>query len=82
MRASGETPRRRRVDTLDELTPQELQIARMVAAGASQKEVAATLYLSPKTIEYHLGKVYRKLGITSGRQLHHRLAEQELIEAS
>ena len=63
------------MSTLDELTPQELQIARLIAAGASQKEAAATLYLSPKTIEYHLGKVYRKLGITSGRQLQHRLAE-------
>ena len=67
---------------MDDLTPQELQIARMVAAGASQKEVAATLYLSTKTIEYHLGKVYRKLGITSGRQLQRRLGEQELLEVS
>jgi DNA-binding CsgD family transcriptional regulator len=82
LRASGETARRRQVSTLDELTPQELQIARLIAAGASQKEAAATLYLSPKTIEYHLGKVYRKLGITSGRQLQHRLAEEELLEAS
>ena len=82
LRASGETARRRQASTVDELTPQELQIARMVAAGASQKEVAATLYLSPKTIEYHLGKVYRKLGITSGRQLQHRLAEQEPREVS
>ena len=82
LRASGETPRRREPSTMDELTPQELQIARMVAAGASQKEVAAALYLSPKTIEYHLGKVYRKLGITSGRQLHLRLAEQQLLEVS
>ena len=80
LRASGETARRRQVSTVDELTPQELQIARLVAAGASQKDAAATLYLSPKTIEYHLGKVYRKLGITSGRQLQHRLAEQELLE--
>lgn len=80
--ASGETARKRQPSTLDELTPQELQIARMVAAGTSQKEVAAKLYLSPKTIEYHLGKVYRKLGITSGRQLHHRLTERELLEAS
>ena len=82
LHASGETARRREASTVDELTPQELQVARLVAAGASQKEVAATLYLSPKTIEYHLGKVYRKLGITSGRQLQRRLAEQELLEAS
>lgn len=82
LRASGETARRRLPSTIDELTPQELQIARMVAGGASQKEVAASLFLSPKTIEYHLGKVYRKLGISSGRQLQSRLAEQELLEAS
>jgi DNA-binding CsgD family transcriptional regulator len=82
LRASGGTARRREPSTMDDLTPQELQIARMVAAGASQKEVAATLYLSTKTIEYHLGKVYRKLGITSGRQLQRRLGEQELLEVS
>ena len=82
LRASGETARKRQASTVDELTPQELQIARMIAAGASQKEVAATLYLSPRTIEYHLGKVYRKLGITSGRQLQHRLTEQTLVETS
>jgi DNA-binding CsgD family transcriptional regulator len=82
LRASGGTARRREPSTMDELTPQELQIARMIATGASQKEVAATLYLSTKTIEYHLGKVYRKLGITSGRQLQRRLGEQELLEVS
>lgn len=78
LRASGASARRRQPSTVDELTAQELQIARMVGAGASQKEVAAKLYLSPKTIEYHLGKVYRKLGITSGRQLQLRLVEEEL----
>lgn len=82
LRASGEKARRREPSTVDELTAQELQIARLIAAGASQKEAAATLFLSPKTIEYHLGKVYRKLDITSGRRLAQRLAELELLEAS
>jgi DNA-binding CsgD family transcriptional regulator len=81
LKASGATVGPRERSTLDELTPQELQIARLVAAGASQKEAAAALYLSPKTIEYHLGKVYRKLGITSGRKLRDRLEERELLEA-
>src|SRR6185436_9269428 len=82
LRASGETSRARDPSTVDELTPQELQIARLVAGGASQKEAAAMLYLSPKTIEYHLTKVYRKLGITSGRRLRLRLAERDLLEPS
>ncbi len=82
LRASGEKARRRDPTTVDELTPQELQIARLIAGGASQKEAAAKLFLSPKTIEYHLGKVYRKLDITSGRRLAQRLAEHELLETS
>jgi DNA-binding NarL/FixJ family response regulator len=82
LRASGVKTPRRDPSTRDELTPQELQIARLVAGGASQKEAAAALYLSTKTIEYHLGKVYRKLGISSARKLRDRLDEQELLEAS
>lgn len=80
LRASGATARAREPSTVDDLTPQELQIARMIAAGASQKEVAAALYLSPKTIEYHLGKVYRKLDISSARRLRDRLDERKLLE--
>ena len=78
LRASGDHARKRRPSTADDLTPQELQIARMVAAGASYKEAAAKLFLSPKTIEFHLSKVYRKLEINSGRQLAQRLAEEGL----
>jgi DNA-binding CsgD family transcriptional regulator len=70
LRASGETAHRRDPAALTELTPQELQIARLVAEGASNKEVAVQLFLSPRTVEYHLRKVFLKLGITSRSQLH------------
>jgi len=67
--ASGERARRRRPDTRDELTAQELQVALIVAEGASNREAAARLFLSPKTIEKHLGNAYRKLGVRSRTQL-------------
>jgi DNA-binding CsgD family transcriptional regulator len=69
LRASGEAARRRDPSTIDQLTPQELQIARFVAEGLSNKEVAAQLFLSPRTIDYHLRNVFAKLGITSRTQL-------------
>ena len=69
LRASGESARKRDPSTVDDLTPQELQIARFVAEGLSNKEVAAQLFLSPRTIEYHLRHVFTKLGITSRTQL-------------
>lgn len=67
--ATGETARRRHVSTLDELTPQELQIALLLRDGRTTREAAAALFLSPKTIEYHLRHVYRKLGIHSREEL-------------
>jgi DNA-binding CsgD family transcriptional regulator len=67
--ATGETARKRDPSTIDQLTPQELQISRFVAQGLANKEVAARLFLSPRTIDYHLRKVYLKLGITSRFQL-------------
>jgi DNA-binding NarL/FixJ family response regulator len=69
LRATGETVRRRDPSTIDELTPQELQIARFVAEGLSNKEVAAQLFISPRTVEYHLRKVFAKLGIASRAEL-------------
>ena len=69
LRASGETARRRDPSTIDLLTPQELQIARLVAEGLSNKEVAAQLFLSPRTIHHHLRHVFVKLEITSRTQL-------------
>jgi DNA-binding CsgD family transcriptional regulator len=67
--ATGETARRRDVTTLDELTPQELQIALLLAQGKTTREAAAAVFLSPKTVEYHLRHVYRKLGIRSREEL-------------
>jgi DNA-binding CsgD family transcriptional regulator len=67
--ATGETARKRDPSTIDQLTPQELQICRLISEGLKNKEVAARLFLSPRTIDYHLHKVYAKLGITSRFQL-------------
>jgi DNA-binding CsgD family transcriptional regulator/predicted ATPase len=65
LRASGQTARKRDESTRAELTEQELQIARFVAEGLTNREVAAQLFLSPRTIDFHLRNVYRKLGISS-----------------
>lgn len=67
--ATGERSRRRVEAGLGDLTPQELRIAVLVAEGATNREAAAALFLSPKTVGYHLGKVYGKLGINSRAQL-------------
>jgi DNA-binding CsgD family transcriptional regulator len=69
LRASGETARRRDAAVSDQLTAQELQVAMIVAGGATNREAAAALFLSPKTIEFHLGHIYRKLGLRSRAQL-------------
>lgn len=67
--ATGEFARRRAARPTDELTPHELHVARLVATGATSREVGAQLFLSPRTIEAHLRSIFRKLGITSRRQL-------------
>jgi ATP/maltotriose-dependent transcriptional regulator MalT len=69
LRATGETARRRDPSTVSQLTPQELQVARLVSEGMSNKEIAAQLFLSPRTIDSHLRNVFSKLGITSRTQL-------------
>ena len=69
LRATGETARRRDPSTLDQLTPQELQIAGLVAAGMTNRQIAAQLFLSPRTIDYHLRKVFSKLGVASRTEL-------------
>jgi DNA-binding CsgD family transcriptional regulator len=78
LRATGETTRKRDVSTLDQLTPQELQIARFVSEGATNREVASRLFLSPRTVEYHLRKVFMKLGISSRGELARMLPEDGL----
>ena len=78
LRASGATLRRRAPHEGEELTPQELQIALQVAEGKSNKEVGAALFLSPKTIEFHLNRIYRKLGVGSRGGLIRRFATSPL----
>jgi DNA-binding CsgD family transcriptional regulator len=69
LRASGQTARRRDPSTTMALTPQELQVARFVAQGLPTREVAAQLFLSPRTVDFHLRNVFAKLGISSRTQL-------------
>jgi DNA-binding CsgD family transcriptional regulator len=75
--ATGETVRKRTVETLGELTPQEAQVARLAAQGRTNPEIAALLFLSPRTVEYHLHKVFPKLGISSRRELRRALPGAE-----
>jgi DNA-binding CsgD family transcriptional regulator len=69
LRATGETGRKRDPSALDQLTPQEQHIAGLVADGLTNAEIAARLFLSPRTIDYHLRKVFTKLGIASRTEL-------------
>jgi DNA-binding CsgD family transcriptional regulator len=69
LRATGETARKREPGTLTRLTPQQLQIVRLVTEGATNKEAAAQLFLSPRTVDYHLRNVFVKLGISSRAEL-------------
>ena len=69
LRAAGETSREPRPDSLDRLTPQELQIARMASEGLSNREIGAQLYLSHRTVGFHLYRVYPKLGVRSRAEL-------------
>jgi DNA-binding CsgD family transcriptional regulator len=79
LRATGEVVRHRDPEAIWQLTPQELQITRLVAKGASNRDVAAELFLSPRTVEYHLRKVFTKLGISSRSELVRMTFTEELV---
>ena len=80
--ATGETARKRDPSTIDDLTPQELRIAHLVAGGATNRDVAAQLFVSPKTVEYHLRKVFMKLGLKSRVELATAELGNTLVEAN
>jgi DNA-binding CsgD family transcriptional regulator len=80
--ATGATARKRSVETTQELTAQEAQIARLARDGFSNPEIGARLFLSPRTVEWHMSRVFTKLGVSSRRQLRQIKISSALVTAS
>jgi len=76
LRATGERVRKRGTDVPARLTARERQIGQLAGEGLSNPEIAAQLFMSPRTVEYHLHKIFTKLAISSRSQLHGVLASQ------
>jgi DNA-binding NarL/FixJ family response regulator len=74
--ATGETVRKRTIETRDELTPQERQIARLAREGLSNPEIGTRLFISPRTVQYHLRKIFVKLDISSRLELDQVLRDE------
>jgi DNA-binding NarL/FixJ family response regulator len=80
LRATGDHARKRTVETRTNLTARETQISQLVAQGATNREIAEQLFVSPTTVEYHLRKVFTKLGVKSRTQLAHRILQSTPVE--
>jgi DNA-binding CsgD family transcriptional regulator len=80
--ATGETARKRTIETVNELTAQEAQIARLARSGCSNPEIGAQLFISRRTVEWHLRKIFTKLGISSRKELRAALPDLDLISVS
>jgi DNA-binding CsgD family transcriptional regulator len=78
--ATGETVRKRNVETLDELTPQEVQITRLAGKGLTNSEIGTRLFISARTVEWHLRKVFLKLGVSSRREIRERTLDVDGID--
>jgi DNA-binding CsgD family transcriptional regulator len=81
LEATGETARRRTPDTLTVLTAQEAHIARLAVDGQTNPEIGALLFISARTVEWHLRKIFTKLGVGSRRELRQALAELATADA-
>jgi DNA-binding NarL/FixJ family response regulator len=76
-RANGDTVHKRRTGSHDELTPQEAQIAQLARAGLTNPEIGGQLFLSRRTVEWHLKKIFTKLAISSRQELHNALPDRD-----